>query len=232
MHSDEFSLNADNHPQFIPLQEYVRYSENDMVSRSDTFYELMRRRRTVRDFSSEPVPSEVINKCLLVAGSAPNGANLQPWHFVVVTDPETKRRIRLAAEEEEKEFYQRRAPEEWLETLEPFGTNWMKPYLEEAPVLIAIFALRYEIAQQGQLKKHYYVQESVGIATGMLIAALHYAGLASLTHTPSPMGFLNQILERPENEKPFLLLVVGYPSENAMVPVIRKKHLSEISTSR
>ncbi|MDX1689371.1 MAG: nitroreductase family protein, partial [Candidatus Promineifilaceae bacterium] len=164
------------------------------------------------------------------AGTAPNGANLQPWTFVVVSDPAVKRQIRQAAEAEEREFYERRAPEEWLEALEPFDTDAHKPYLETAPVLIAIFAQSYGLDADGERVKHYYVQESIGIATGFLIAALHLAGLAALTHTPSPMRFLNEILERPDNERPFLLLVVGYPAEGAEVPDIDKKPLEEIAT--
>jgi nitroreductase len=216
--------------KFIPLSNYRSFPIEEMRSRSGFLYELMRKRRTVRHFSDKPVPRDVIEACLLTAGTAPNGANIQPWHFVVVTDPKIKHLIREGAEKEEREFYFRRAPEDWLEALEPFGTNWEKPYLDIAPILIAIFAERYGYEQGGSKKKHYYVQESVGIATGMLITAVHYAGLVSLTHTPSPMEFLNAILGRPENEKPFLLLVVGYPSEDALVPEISKKSLEEITT--
>jgi len=216
--------------KFVPLSDYQTYSTEEMRDRSGLFYELMRKRRTVRHFSDKPVPMDVIAACLRTAGTAPNGANIQPWHFVVVTDPEIKHLIREGAEKEEREFYSRRAPEEWLEALEPFGTNWEKPYLDRAPMLIAIFAQRFGIEPDGTKKKHYYVQESVGIATGMLITAVHYAGLVSLTHTPSPMDFLNGILSRPDNEKPFLLLVVGYPAEDALVPEISKKSLDEITT--
>jgi len=215
---------------FIPLPGYQRYPVEEMIQRSEMFYDLMRKRRTVRHFSDQPVPRQVIETCLRVAGTAPNGANIQPWHFVVVTDPATKHRIRAAAEEEEREFYQRRATEEWLDTLQPFGTDWEKPYLEIAPTLIAIFAERYRLDGEGKIIKNYYVQESVGIAVGMLIAAIHHAGLVSLTHTPSPMAFLNQILGRPENEKPYLLLVVGFPDADARVPNITKKSLDEIGT--
>lgn len=220
----------DSKPGFSDLKDYRRLPEEEMIQRSGFFLEMMRKRRTVRSFSNEPVPMQVIRDCLLVAGSAPNGANIQPWHFVVVTDPAIKHQIRTAAEAEEIEFYQKRATNEWLEALQPFAVNWEKPYLEAAPVLIAIFAERYNYEADGQLKKNYYVQESVGIATGFLITALHYCGLVSLTHTPSPMGFLNQILGRPENEKPFLLLVVGYPAEGVKVPDISKKSLGEIAS--
>jgi iodotyrosine deiodinase len=190
----------------------------------------MRRRRTIRQFSDRPVPRQVIADCLLAAGTAPNGANLQPWHFVVVSDPQVKRQIREGAEQEEREFYSKRAPKEWLEALEPFGTDHHKPYLEIAPYLIVIFAKSYGLLPDGRQVKNYYVSESVGIATGMLITAVHHAGLASLTHTPSPMGFLNQILNRPKNERPFLILVVGYPASDALVPEIEKQPLNEIAT--
>jgi nitroreductase len=188
----------------------------------------MARRRTVRDFSDRPVPRAVIEDCLRTAGSAPNGANLQPWHFVAVSNPALKHEIRAAAEAEEKEFYEHRAPNEWLEALAPLGTDSRKPFLEMAPWLIAIFSQPYGLLPDGRKVKHYYATESVGIATGFLIAALHRAGLASLTHTPSPMGFLNKLLQRPAHEKPFLLLVVGHPAENAVVPDIQRKPLAEI----
>jgi nitroreductase len=184
----------------------------------------------VRDFSAEPVPREIVEIAIRAAGAAPNGANMQPWHFAVVSDPAVKRQIRGAAEEEERAFYNERAPEEWLEALAPLGTDWRKPFLETAPYLIAIFAQRYGLTEAGRKVKNYYVQESVGIATGFLIAALHHAGLATLTHTPSPMDFLGQILGRPANEKPFLLLVVGYPAPDAQVPAITKKPLEEIAS--
>lgn len=215
---------------FVPLSTYQEYEVPEMIQRAEAFYEAIRRRRTVRDFSSRPVPLSVIESCLRAAGTAPNGANLQPWHFVVVSDPALKREIRLAAEEEEQEFYERRAPAEWLEALSHLGTDAHKPFLETAPYLIAIFAQSFGLLPDGRRVKHYYVQESVGIATGFLIAALHHAGLATLTHTPSPMGFLNRILSRPEHERPYLLLVVGYPAGNAQVPAITKKALSEIAT--
>lgn len=201
-----------------------------MRTRAAAFLESVRTRRSVRHFSAEPIPLEVVEQCVQAAGTAPNGAHRQPWHFVVVTDPEVKRRIREAAEEEERSFYGGRAPEEWLRALAPLGTDEHKPFLEEAPVLVAIFAQSYGEAPDGTREKNYYVTESVGIATGILITGLHTAGLATLTHTPSPMGFLNEILERPANERPFLLLVVGRPAPDARVPAISRKPLSEIMT--
>lgn len=217
---------------FIPLTGYVEYPPDEMRRRAAAFYDEIRRRRTVREFSPRPVPRDVIEQCVLTAGTAPNGANQQPWHFVVVTDPDIKKRIREGAEEEEREFYERRAPQEWLHALEPFGTDAHKPFLEEAPCLIVIFGEAYGMLPDGGREKRYYVQESVGIATGFLIAALHHAGLATLTHTPSPMRFLNEIVGRPANERPFLILVVGYPADGAKVPAITKKPLGEITTFR
>jgi nitroreductase len=219
-------------PTFVPLATYREYPLEEMRRRAADLLAELRRRRTVREFSPRPVPREIVEQCLLAAGTAPSGANLQPWHFVVVADPGLKRRIREAAEAEEREFYERRAPKEWLEALAPLGTDAAKPFLETAPCLIAIFAQSYGLTPSGRKVKNYYVQESVGIATGLLIAAVHHAGLVSLTHTPSPMGFLNRILERPANERPFLLLVVGYPADDARVPVIGKKGLDEIATFR
>ena len=217
-------------PVFFPLTTYREFSAEEMKVRARSFRDEMLRRRTVRQFSSRPVPREVIEDCLHTAGSAPSGANLQPWHFVVVTDAERKRRIREAAEKEEHIFYHQRAPKEWLEALAPLGTDEHKPYLEAAPYLIAVFAQTYGVTAGGKKVKNYYVMESVGIATGMLISAVHMAGLVSLTHTPSPMGFLNSILGRPAQEKAFLLLVVGYPAADAVVPKISKKALAEIVT--
>jgi nitroreductase len=217
-------------PTFIPLPDYREYTLEAMQQRAADFYTDIQRRRTVRDFSNRPVPRDIIENCLLASGTAPNGANLQPWHFVVVSSPEIKRRIRTAAEEEEQEFYESRAPQEWLDALAPLGTDANKPFLETAPYLIAIFAQSYGRLPDGRRVKHYYVSESVGIATGFLITALHHAGLVTLTHTPSPMGFLNEILDRPSNERPFLLLVVGYPTADAAVPAISKKSLEEIAT--
>ena len=217
-------------PRFRPLEGYEEYPVEEMKARSRAFYEDLRRRRTVRDFSDRPVPKDVIEQCLLTAGTAPNGANKQPWHFVVVGDPGLKKKIREAAEKEEKEFYSGRAPQEWLDALVPLGTDEHKPFLEKAPYLIAIFAQRYGVLSDGRQVKHYYATESVGIATGILITAIHNAGLVSLTHTPSPMNFLNELLGRPENERPFLLLVVGYPADDAKVPAISKKPIGEIAT--
>ena len=217
-------------PNFIPLSNYTNYSEAEMLNRSKAFYEDIKRRRTVRDFSDQPVSKEIIENCILAAGTAPNGANLQPWHFVVVSNPEIKKKIRIAAEEEEKEFYSKRAPKEWLEVLEPLGTDENKSFLETAPYLIAIFSKSYEVFPNGRLVKQYYAMESTGIATGMLVTAIHNAGLVSLTHTPSPMNFLNDILGRSKNERPFLLLVVGYPVDDAKVPDIKKKDLKEIAS--
>ncbi len=217
-------------PVFIPFAPLGSFSPEEMKQRAASFRDEMLRRRTLRYFSDRCVPREVIEDCLSVAGSAPSGANLQPWHFVVVSDPAVKRRIREAAEKEEREFYRGRAPQEWLDALAPLGTDENKPYLETAPYLIVVFAQSYGRLPDGRKVKNYYVQESVGIATGMLIAAIHHAGLVSLTHTPSPMGFLSKILGRPSNEKPYLVLVVGHPADDATVPQIKKKSLSEIAT--
>lgn len=213
-----------------PLHEFRLRPEPELRERARAFADELRRRRTVRHYSSDPVPREVIERCIWAAGSAPSGANQQPWHFVAVSDAGLKRRIREAAEAEERAFYNDRAPDEWLEALAPLGTDANKPFLERAPWLIVIFAQRYGIGEDGERSKHYYVTESVGIATGVLITALHHAGLATLTHTPSPMDFLGRILGRPENERPFLLLVTGYPDRDARVPVIGKKPLDEIAT--
>jgi len=215
---------------FHPLSSYIQYPVEEMKQRALDFRLHMQRRRTVRQFSDRPVPHEIIQECLLAAGSAPNGANLQPWHFVVVTDPRVKHEIRIAAEQEEDEFYHRRAPQEWLDALSVIGTDEHKPFIETAPYLIVIFGKNHSILPDGRRVKNYYVNESVGIATGFLIAAIHTAGLVSLTHTPSPMGFLNSILHIPPDEKPFLILVVGYPAEDAQVPNIQKKSLEEIAT--
>ena len=201
-----------------------------MLERSAKFYQKMKARRTVRDFSARPVPREIIENCLRTAGTSVSGANQQPWHFAVVSDPEIKKAIRVAAEKEEQLFYGKKAPQDWLDALAPLGTDANKPFLETAPYLIAIFQQRFGENADGGKAKHYYPTESVGIATGMLITALHEAGLASLTHTPSPMAFLSEILGRPRSERPFLLLVVGYPAEDAHVPAIGKKPLDEIAT--
>jgi nitroreductase len=217
-------------PGFSPLSDFREYPPEEMQARAKRFLADMKRRRSVRHFSDRPVSREVVEDCLRAANSAPSGANRQPWHFVVVADAETKGRIRGAAEKEEREFYERRAPEEWLEALRPLGTDEHKPFLETAPYLIAIFAQLHGVDAEGNQFKHYYVNESVGIATGMLISALHLAGLATLTHTPSPMRFLNEILDRPGHERPYLLLVVGYPAEDAVVPDLEKRPLEQVST--
>lgn len=214
----------------LPLSGYVEFSPEEMQVRAKSFYEEMAGRRTVRDFSSRGIPDGVVEDCLRAAGTAPSGANQQPWHFAVVSDPALKKEIRAAAEEEERAFYSGRAPEDWLQALDPIGTGWEKPFLEGAPCLIAIFQQGYVPRENGRRVKHYYPKESVGLATGLLIAALHHAGLVTLTHTPSPMGFLSQILARPEGEKPFLLLVVGYPAEGATVPDLQRKDLVEIAS--
>lgn len=216
--------------RFVPLPDYREYSATEMAERAAAFYRDLNRRRTVREFSPKPIPPGVIEDCLRTAGTAPSGANQQPWHMVVVTNPDVKQRIRQEAEVEEREFYQHRAPQEWLDALAPLGTDDRKPFLETAPCLIAIFAQSHGVLPDGRLVKHYYAQESVGIATGLLLAAIHHAGLVALTHTPSPMGFLNTILDRPRNERPFLLLVVGFPAADATVPAITRKPLSEIVT--
>jgi len=216
--------------EFIPLGNYQQYSKDEMLKRSQAFYDDVKRRRTVRDFSDRSVPREVIENCIKAAGTAPSGANQQPWHFVVISNADIKKKIRIAAEEEEKEFYTNRAPKEWLDALEPLGTDEHKPFLETAPCLIAIFYKSYELIADGGQVKNYYAIESTGIATGILITAIHNAGLVSLTHTPSPMNFLNEILGRPKNERPFLLLVVGYPAPDAKVPNIKKKSLQEIAS--
>jgi nitroreductase len=202
-----------------------------MLARAKAFADEMRARRTVRDFSNRPVPRALIEDCLRAAGSAPSGANQQPWHFVAVSDPAVKRRIREAAEAEEREFYAHRAPPEWLEVLAPLGTDEHKPFLEIAPWLIAVFIRRFDRNPDGTKRKHYYTDESVGLATGLLLAAVHHAGLVSLTHTPSPMKFLNDILGRPKDlERPFLLLVVGYPAPGAKVPDIQRKPMEQIAS--
>jgi iodotyrosine deiodinase len=216
--------------RFVPLPDWEERPVAEMRRRAHVFYEEMRRRRTVRQFADRPVPRAIIEDCLRAAGTAPSGANLQPWRFVVVGDPAIKAKIREAAELEESEFYHHRAPKEWLEALAPLGTDEHKPYLDTAPWLIAVFGQRYGVTPSGARISHYYVLESVGIATGFLIAALHHAGLVTLTHTPSPMGFLNDLLGRPPSEKPFLLLVVGYPAADAQVPDVGKKRLEEIAT--
>ncbi|MCZ6766755.1 MAG: nitroreductase family protein [bacterium] len=214
-------------PKFVPLSGFREYSKEEMKKRAADFADNASRRRTVRHYSTRSVPRGVIESCIRAAGSAPSGANKQPWHFVVVASPDIKKQIRDAAEAEEHEFYARRAPKEWLEVLKPLGTGENKPFLETAPYLIVIFEERYVIAADGKRTKNYYTQESVGLATGILITALHNAGLATLTHTPSPMGFLNDVLDRPSNERPFLILVVGYPAEDAVVTSTSRKPLDD-----
>ncbi|MDZ7764100.1 MAG: nitroreductase family protein [Melioribacteraceae bacterium] len=216
--------------KFIELNNFPKFPTDEMINRSKEFANYLKRRRTVREFAEDSVPIEVIKNCVEAAASVPSGANMQPWHFVIVKDPKTKKKIREGAEKEEREFYGGRAPDEWLEALEKFDTNENKPFLETAPYLIVIFEQKYHLGEAGKKIKHYYVKESVGIAVGTLITALHNAGLASLTHTPSPMNFLNEILNRPENEKPFLILVTGYPKEGTKVPKIEKKKFSEVCT--
>ena len=216
---------------FAPLRSYREYPVPEMLERSRAFAADLQRRRTVRQFSDRAVQREVIESCLEAAGTAPSGAHQQPWHFVVVSDAAVKRAIRVAAEAAEVEFYAT-APAEWLAALAPLGTDEHKPYLETAPFLIAVFAERYGLGPGGTRQTHYYVMESVGIATGFLLAALHHAGLATLTHTPSPMGFLNAVLERPSNERALMLVVAGYPATNAMVPKLERKPLAQIATFR
>ena len=217
-------------PTFIPLSQYRAFPVEDMQQRAREFHEHLKTRRTVREYSEREVPREIIKECLLTAGTAPSGANQQPWHFAVVADPAIKKTIREAAEEEERAFYSGRAPDEWLEALSHLGTDEHKPFLEIAPYLIVVFSQNHGVKSDGSTLKHYYVAESVGLATGMLIAAIHNAGLVSLTHTPSPMRFLNDILGRPSNERPFLILVVGYPADDVKVPKITKKTLDEIAS--
>ena len=216
--------------EFVPLNQYREFAPDVMQQRAIDFYREVKKRRSVREFSEKPIPKDVIEYCLKAAGTAPSGANQQPWHFVAVTDPVIKHRIREAAEKEERAFYEHRAPDAWLNALSPLGTHAEKPFLDYAPCLIAIFAQKYGIDTEGNKIKHYYVKESVGIATGFLINALHHSGLVSLTYTPSPMDFLNKILKRPTNEKAFMIVVTGYPRRNVTVPNISKKSLEEIAT--
>ena len=210
--------------------DFEEFTGEDMQSRSETFLNEMSKRRSIRTFSDRSVPIEIIYNCIQTAASAPSGANKQPWQFVVVKDPAVKAKIRQAAELEEKEFYRHRATKEWLEDLNQFGTDWHKPFLDIAPYLIVVFKQAYDINDDGSQRKNYYVNESVGIASGFLLAALHHAGLATLTHTPSPMNFLGEILNRPPNEKASLLIPVGYPAADTTVPELIKKPLEEVST--
>ena len=207
--------------------DFGTYMESEMLNLSRLFLDQMKKRRTVRDFSDKPVPVEVIKNAIRVAASAPSGANKQPWHFIIVQDPAVKKKIRIASEKEEKEFYTHRAPDQWLADLNQFGTDWRKPFLETAPYLIVVFKKNYDLSGDRK-RKNYYVNESVGIASGFLLTALHHAGLATLTHTPSPMGFLGKILKRPLNEKAVLLVPVGYPASNAEVPRLTKKSFNAV----
>jgi len=226
MSEDRYPYNATG--DFVPYAP-ARFPETVMRERATAFYDLMIRRRSVRDFSSDPVPRDVVETAILTAGTAPSGAHQQPWTFVLVGDRETKRRIRLAAEEEERTNYlDGRMPEDWQEEIARLGTSWRKPYLEKAPWLVVLFEQRYGVGEDGERSKHYYVKESVGIAAGIFIAALHNAGLATLTHTPSPMAFLTKLLDRPANERPFILFPVGYPAEGTVVPDLERKTLDEI----
>ena len=211
--------------------DFSNQTLKEMSLNSKKFYNLIKKRRSVRDFKKDVIDFEIIQNAILAAGTAPNGANLQPWHFVVIKNKSIKKKIRIAAEIEEKEFYEKKAPKEWLEALKPLGTDKNKSFLEEAPYLIAVFEKKYSIKNKKKIK-NYYVKESVGIATGILISCLHFSGLSMLTHTPSPMNFLNTILKRPVNEKPFVLLVVGKPKDNCMIPVFatKKKSFNKISS--
>jgi iodotyrosine deiodinase len=214
-------------PSFVPLR-FVRLSDEEQVARSRAFLEGMRERRTVREFSPEAIPDELIENAVETAGTAPSGAHQQPWTFVVVSDPDVKARIRAAAEKEERRSYESRMPDEWLEALRRLGTDWRKPHIEDAPRLIVVFEQAYGFRPDGTKIKHYYVKESVGIAVGLLLASLHQAGLATLTHTPSPMGFLREILGRPANERPYVLIPVGYPAPGCSVPDLERKPLGEV----
>ena len=210
--------------------EFSGLPEAEMQQQALVFYQKIKRRRTVRDYSDKPVPRDIIENAIRAAGTAPSGANMQPWHFVAVSSVEIKARIKAAAEAEEKELYSHRAGDEWLKALEPLGTNEYKPFLETAPWLIAVFLKKFTIDAEGKKLKNYYTAESVGIACGFLLSALHFSGLVTLTHTPSPMGFLAEVLERPKHERAFMLIVAGYPAEDAQVPVISKRPLHEIAT--
>ena len=217
--------------KLIPLRNFRNFDNKTMKLRSKQFYEDIKQRRTVRDFTEQSVSKSIINNCILSAGTAPSGANMQPWHFAISGRSDIRKIIREQAEKEEKEFYKRKASREWLKALEPLGTNYSKPFLETAPYLICIFVKNYGLLMDGSRVKHYYATESVGIATGILITALHNAGLATLTHTPSPMKFLNKIFKRPDNERPFLLLVTGFADKEAKIPDIEKLPLDKISTT-
>jgi len=219
-----------NEIKFTPFQHPIQLTEEQMLAQSEKYLGMIDGRRTVREYSTRAVDRRVIENCIRAASTAPSGAHKQPWHFVIVENPEVKSKIRVEAEKEEHEFYSGRANEEWLAALEPFETNEHKPFLETAPYLIVIFAKNYDLTENGDRSKNYYVQESMGIATGFLISALHQCGLSTLTHTPSPMGFLSKVLKRPKNERAFILLVVGHPADDARVPVLDRKPLSEVAT--
>ena len=223
-------MSQQQQPPTHPLHGFAQREPDELIQRARAYADELSRRRTVRDYSDRPVPRAVIEQAVRAAGSAPSGANQQPWHFVAIGDPVIKQKIRAAAEEEERAFYAHRAPEDWLDALAPLGTTADKPFLETAPWLIAVFYERHRIGSDGQREKTYYAIDSVGIATGMLIATLHHAGLATLTHTPSPMGFLTEILGRPKHERPFVLLVAGYPADDAQVPAITRRPLPDILT--
>lgn len=212
--------------QFLPYKG-VRYAKAEMLQRSRDFYSYMDKRRSVRDFSNKPVPWEIIENIVMTAATAPSGAHKQPWSFCVVSDPEIKKAIRIAAEKEEYENYHGRMSDEWMKDLHPLGTDWHKPFLETAPYLIVLFKKAYDL-ENGHKRKNYYVSESVGIAAGFLLTAIHNAGLVALTHTPSPMSFLQTILDRPENERPFLLIPIGYPASETQVPELTRKNKDEV----
>jgi iodotyrosine deiodinase len=216
----------------VALNDFIEYPPQEMLDRSQQFYEQIKRRHSIRQFSERPVDRQIIENCIKAAGTAPNGANHQPWHFVAIQSPEVKKQVREQAEAHEQGFYAGRAGEEWLSALKPLGTDAHKPYLEHAPWLIAIFSQKTMGAEHDKQQNNYYVHESVGIATGFLIQALHHAGLVTLTHTPKPMSFLSKICQRPDNERPFMLLVAGYPAFDATLPLhaLNKKPLSEILT--
>ena len=214
----------------ILLKNYIKHSDNKLLELSKLFFDKMNHRRTVRTFSSEKIPIEAIKYAIKTANTAPSGANKQPWHFVLVENDEIKHQIKVAAENEEREFYSGRAPKSWLKDLEPFETDENKPFLEVAPYLIVVFEEKYRINKNGEKEKNYYTKESVGLATGLLLTALHNLGIGTLTHTPSPMKFLSKILKRPNNETPFLLIVVGYPKQGTVVPNVKRKELEEILT--
>ncbi|MCD6596161.1 MAG: nitroreductase family protein [Bacteroidales bacterium] len=216
--------------KFILLQNFHTFSEKEMIDRSKDFLNLMSTRRTIRTFSSQPIPQEAIENAIKIAGTAPSGANMQPWFFAVIQNHKIKEAIRTEAEKEEKKFYTKRAPDEWLKALEQFGTDEHKPFLEKAPYLIVVFEKKFDKDTKNEIIKHYYTKESVGIAAGMLITALHNSGIATLTHTPSPMNFLNKILDRPKNEKPFLIIVAGIPQKATLVPNITRKKFDEIAS--